>query len=184
MSESGWAALLYAISARYDEIKAKLARSLGSRDLADEVMHETYLRLRHTEVVGAIQKPDAYIFRTALNIATDKRREANRRASLAEVLAVTQLDDDMRDLSREMEARLQVEVLKLALAELPPRRRAIFVAARVDGISHEEIARRLNLSRTMVQKELRRAIDHCLDRLGENDGGGELSARRRQTSYE
>jgi len=135
-------------------------------------MHETYLRLYRNEAVGAIQKPDAFIFRTALNIATDKRREASRRASLAEILAVTRLAEDAQDLSREMEARLELEVLKRALAELPPRRRAIFIAARVDGISHEEIARRFGLSRTMVQKELRRAIDHCLDRLGENHAEG------------
>ena len=135
-------------------------------------MHETYLRLYRNEAVGAIQKPDAFIFRTALNIATDKRREASRRASLAEILAVTRLAEGAQDLSREMEARLELEVLKRALAELPPRRRAIFIAARVDGISHEEIARRFGLSRTMVQKELRRAIDHCLDRLGENHAEG------------
>jgi RNA polymerase sigma-70 factor (ECF subfamily) len=82
-----------------------------------------------------------------------------------------------------MEARLQIEELKRALAELPPRRRAIFIAARVDGVSHEEIAQRLGLSRTMVQKELRRAISHCLDRLGENDAGG-LAPVPRRTSYE
>jgi len=172
MSDSGHASLLQVIVERYDEIRARLARSLGSRDFADEVMHETYLRLYRNEAVGAIQKPDAFIFRTALNIATDKRREASRRASLAEILAVTRLAEGAQDLSREMEARLELEVLKRALAELPPRRRAIFIAARVDGISHEEIARRFGLSRTMVQKELRRAIDHCLDRLGENDAEG------------
>ena len=172
MSDSGHASLLQVIVERYDEIRARLARSLGSRDFADEVMHETYLRLYRSEAVGAIQKPDAFIFRTALNVATDKRREASRRASLAEILAVTRLAEGAQDLSREMEARLELEVLKRALAELPPRRRAIFIAARVDGISHEEIARRFGLSRTMVQKELRRAIDHCLDRLGENDAEG------------
>lgn len=172
MAETGWVALLSAIAARYDEIKAKLARSLGSRDLADEILHETYLRLHHSDVVGIIQKPESYILRTALNIATDKQREASRRASLAEILTVTRLADDTRDLSREMEARLQVQVLKRALAELPPRRRAILIAARVEGISHDDIARRLGLSRTMVQKELRRAIDHCLDRLGENENRG------------
>jgi RNA polymerase sigma factor (sigma-70 family) len=172
MSDTGWASLLQAIVERYDEIKGRLARSLGSQDLADEVMHETYLRLQRSDAIGAIRKPDAFIFRTALNIATDKRREAGRRASLAEILAITQLEDRAQDLSKEMEARLQVEVLKRALAELPPRRRAIFIAARVDGIAHEEIARRFGLSRTMVQKELRRAIGHCLDRLGENDAEG------------
>jgi RNA polymerase sigma-70 factor (ECF subfamily) len=165
MAESGWALLRQAIVARYDELKARLARSLGSRDLADEVLQETYLRLHRSDAVGAIQQPDAYIFRTALNIATDKRREARRRASQAEVLAAIGLQQDAPDLSKEMEARLQVAALKRALAELSPRRRAIFIAARVDGISHEAIAARLGISRTMVQKELRRALGHCLERL-------------------
>jgi RNA polymerase sigma factor (sigma-70 family) len=172
MSDGGLASLLQTIVERYDEIKAKLARSIGSRELAGEVLHETYLRLLRSDVVGTIEKPDAFIFRTALNIATDKRREESRRASLAEVMAVTGLADQTRDFSKEVEAHLQVEVLKRALAELPPRRRAIFVAARLDGVAHHEIARRLGLSRTMVQKELRRAIRHCLDRLEENDAEG------------
>jgi RNA polymerase sigma factor (sigma-70 family) len=172
MSDTGWTALLQAVVERYDEIKTRLARSLGSRDLADEIMHETYLRLHRSDAIGAIQTPEAYFFRTALNIATDKRREASRRASMAEILAVTGLEDGPPDLSMEMEARLQVEVLKRALAELPARRRAIFIAARVNGMGHEDIARRLGLSRTMVQKELRKAVSHCLDRLGENDADG------------
>jgi RNA polymerase sigma factor (sigma-70 family) len=172
MQDAGWITLLQAIVERYDEIKAKLTRSLGSRDFADEVMHETYLRLHRNDAVGAIQQPDAYIYRTALNIASDKRREAGRRASQAEIMAVTGIEDDTRDLSKEMEVRLEVEVLKRALAELPPRRRAIFIAARVDGVAHADIAKRLGLSRTMVQKELRKAISHCLDRLGENDALG------------
>jgi RNA polymerase sigma-70 factor (ECF subfamily) len=166
MSEAGWAILRQAIVLRYDEIRTRLARSLGSRDLAEDVLHETYLRLHRNETVGVIQQPDSYIFRVALNIATDRRREAQRRASQAEVLAATQ--EDAPDLSREMYARLQVEELKQALAELPPRRRAILIAARVDGLSHDVIAERLNISRTIVQKELRRAVLHCAERVGKD----------------
>ncbi|WP_165421182.1 sigma-70 region 4 domain-containing protein [Bradyrhizobium sp. Leo170] len=55
------------------------------------------------------------------------------------------------------------------MAELPPRRRAILIAARVDGLSHEVIAERFNISRTMVQKELRRAVSHCVARLGKSE---------------
>ena len=165
MSDSGHASLLQVIVERY-------ARS-GPGSPAPWDRATLPMRSCTRPICGcAIQKPDAFIFRTALNIATDKRREASRRASLAEILAVTRLAEGAQDLSREMEARLELEVLKRALAELPPRRRAIFIAARVDGISHEEIARRFGLSRTMVQKELRRAIDHCLDRLGENHAEG------------
>jgi RNA polymerase sigma-70 factor (ECF subfamily) len=64
-----------------------------------------------------------------------------------------------------MEARFEVDTLKRAMAELPQRRRAILIAARLDGLSHATIAERFNISRTMVQKELRRAIKYCVERL-------------------
>ena len=65
--------------------------------------------------------------------------------------------------------------MKRALAQLPPRRRAILIAARVDGLSHETIAERFDISRTMVQKELRRAIRHCVEYLEQRAVEGELA---------
>jgi RNA polymerase sigma factor (sigma-70 family) len=160
-----WALLRQLIVTRYDEIKIRLARSLGSSELADEVLHETYLRFHRNDAVGVIEQPDSYIFRTALNIATDKRRAERRRASQAEVMAAIRLQAAPPDLSTEMAARFQVEALKRALTDLTPRRRAIFIAARVDGMGHDAIAERFGISRTMVQKELRRAMHHCIERL-------------------
>src|SRR5882757_5501885 len=159
-----WALLRQMIAARYDEIKIRLARSLGSRDLADEVLHETYLRFHRSDAAGVIEQPDSYIFRTALNIATDKRRGERRRASQAEIMAAIRLQDTPPDLASEIASRFRMQALKRALIDLPPRRRAIFVAARVDGLSHDVIAERFGISRTMVQKELRRAMHHCLER--------------------
>jgi RNA polymerase sigma factor (sigma-70 family) len=176
MSDSVWASLRRTIVLRYGEIRLRLVRSLGSRELADDVLHETWLRLHRTDAVGAVHRPESYILKVALNIATDKRREERRRASQAEVWAAIRPQEQTRDLSRELEARSDVEVLKRALAELTPRRRAILIAARLDGLSHEVIAKRLNISRTMVQKELRRAVRHCIDHLEKVDPDGELPA--------
>lgn len=176
MSDTVWASLRRTIVLHYDSIKMRLARSLGSRDLADDVLHETWLRLHRGDAVGAIQQPESYIFRVALNIAADRRREERRRASHAEVWAAIRLDDEAPDLARELEARSEVEALKRAMAALPPRRRAILIAARLDGLSHEAIAERLNISRTMVQKELRRAIAHCVGHLEKFDPEGERPA--------
>jgi RNA polymerase sigma-70 factor (ECF subfamily) len=175
MSDSVWASLRQTITLHYDEIKSRLARSLGSRELADDVLHETFLRLHRSEAIGAIQQPQSYIFRVALNIATDRRREERRRASHAEILAAIRLHEEQPNLSREIEARSDVEALKRALAQLPPRRRAILIAARVDGLSHETIAERFDISRTMVQKELRRAIRHCVEYLEQSAVEGELA---------
>jgi RNA polymerase sigma factor (sigma-70 family) len=180
MSDSVWASLRRTIILRYDEIKVQLTRSLGSRELADDVLHETFLRLHQSEAAGMIRQPESYIFRVALNIATDKRREERRRASQAEVLAAIRLHDAQPDLSREIEARSDIEALKRALAELPPRCRAILIAARVHGLSHEAIAERSNISRTMVQKDLRRAVHHCVEYLEKKVAGGEPTASQRR----
>lgn len=169
MSDHAWASLRRTILVRYDDIRSRLARSLGSRDLAEDALHEAYLRLHRSDAIGAIQQPERYIFRVALNVATDKRRGERRRASQAEVLAAIHLHGDVApDLIRELEARSEVDALKKALAELPPRRRAILIAARLDNLSHDVIAERFNISRTMVQKELRQALAHCIDRLGKD----------------
>jgi RNA polymerase sigma factor (sigma-70 family) len=165
MADHVWASLRQTIVLRYGEIKTRLMRSLGSRELADEVLHETYLRLHRADAVSAIEQPESYIYRVALNIAADRRRETRRRASQAEVLAAIALREPAPDLAQEMEVRFEVEALKGALAELTPRRRAILIAARVDGLSHDVIATRFKISRTMVQKELRHAIGHCVARL-------------------
>ncbi len=165
MSDPVWASLRTTIALRYDSFRRRLARSLGSRELADDALNETWLRLHRTDSVGAIQQAESYIFRMALNIAADTRRGERRRASKSEVWATIRRMDDSPDLAREMEARFEVEMLKRAIAELPPRRRAILIAARLDGLSHATIAERFNISRTMVQKELRRAVKYCVDRL-------------------
>jgi RNA polymerase sigma-70 factor (ECF subfamily) len=169
MSARAWASLRETIVQRYEHIKVRLTRLLGSRELADDVLHETYLRLYRSDAVGTIQQPESYIFRVALNIATDKRRQERRRASQAEIVSAIQLDDEQPDLSKEVEQRSDVQALKRALAELPPRRRAILIAARVDGRSHVQIAESLGISRTMVQKELRKAIGDCVRYLGQSD---------------
>jgi RNA polymerase sigma factor (sigma-70 family) len=168
MSETGWTLLRHVIIGRYEQIRSRLTRSLGSRELAAEVLHETYLRLHRSDAIGVINHPESYIFQIARNIAADMRRNERRRAAQAGSLATILHPDDAPDLAKEMEARSQVNVLKQALSDLSPRRRAILIAARIDGLSHDTIAQRFGTSRTMVQKELRRALEHCVERLGKN----------------
>ncbi len=48
---------------------------------------------------------------------------------------------------------------------LRPRRRAIFVAARLEGIPYPEIAARFGISTRYLERELKQALDHCRERL-------------------
>jgi RNA polymerase sigma factor (sigma-70 family) len=150
----------------YGELKRRLKRRLGSDDAASEVLHETYLRLDRMGDVGVIESPGAYLFRMSLNVAADRRRSQARRLTAAEVESVREMADHVLDPARIAEARQQVALLERALQELSPRRRAIFIAARLEGISHQALAQRFSISTRMVEKELKRAFDHCAARLG------------------
>ncbi len=81
------------------------------------------------------------------------------------------IDDDELDPERIAESRSEIAALVHALDELPPRCRAFFLAARLDETPHKVIAARHGISTRMVERELKRALEHCGERLGRNSRG-------------
>ena len=77
-----------------------------------------------------------------------------------------ELPDDGPDAADAVQSREEIRILRLALAEMPERRRAIFVAARLDGEPHRTIAARHGVSQRTVELELRRALEECAERIG------------------
>lgn len=151
----------------YSEMRRRLARRLGSDDLASEVLHETYLRLGQSNAAEPTH-PIAYIFRTALNIASDRRRAESRRLDYSEVELLYHFADASTDGEQVAEARSELAALARAFETLTPRQRAIVIAVRVDGTPHAELAQRFGISLRMVDKELRKALEHCAKELERN----------------
>jgi RNA polymerase sigma factor (sigma-70 family) len=166
MTDTTWAALRALLVDRYGEFKTRLARRLGSTELAAETLQETWLRLQRPGKPGILERPDAYLFRIALNIAADHHKADRRRLALSEVEMLRHLDDDELDPERIAESRSEVTALARALDELPPRCRAIFIASRLDGIPHKDIAARHGISIRMVERDLKRALEHCAEKIG------------------
>jgi RNA polymerase sigma-70 factor (ECF subfamily) len=166
MSETSWAALRALLVDRYGEFKYRLARRLGSTDLAVDTLQETWLRLDRVGNAGVLERPEAYLFRIALNVATDRRSEDRRRLSSSKIEELRRLDHDEIDPERIVESREEMAALVRALDELPPRCRAIFIAARLDEVPHKALAERYGISTRTVERELKRAMEHCGERLG------------------
>lgn len=150
---------------RYGDLRSRLTRRLGSADWAEEALQDTYLRLHGTEAVGEVQRPVAYLLRAAFNIALNLRRAENRRLNAGEIESLLHIADDAPDALRIVEGRADIEKLKSIMAELPPRPRAILLAARLDGLSRQEISEQFGISVSMVEKELRRAQEYCVARF-------------------
>ncbi len=77
MTEAIWNALRRLLVDDYSSLKQRLARRFGSADFASEVLHEAWMRLGRVDTsssTAAVHNPKAYLYRIALNVATDRQR--------------------------------------------------------------------------------------------------------------
>lgn len=165
MSETSWASLRDLLAARYDVLKTRLAMRLGSTDLARESLQETWLKLSRAGTVGQLRSPEAYLFRVALNVAARQRDVERRRVAFSEVELLMRMDEDELTPERVALARSAHATLLQALEELPSRRRAIFIMARLEKMPHREIAAHFGVSVRTVKYEWKQAFDHLCERL-------------------
>ncbi|HVJ51880.1 MAG TPA: RNA polymerase sigma factor [Aliidongia sp.] len=165
MIDAGRALLRHLLVAGYEDLKRRLTRRLGSADLAVEALHETYLRLDGAAELGAVRQPASYLYRTALNAAADRHRADMRWAGRAELEALLHTDEEALDPERIVAAKSEIASLERVLAELPSRRRGIFIAALVEEQPYRMIAARFGISIRSVEREVGLALDHCGRRL-------------------
>lgn len=165
MTDASLRALRQLLLTSYDELKTRLTQRLGSSELAGDAVQDTWLRLQQAEGIGRVTSPANYLFRMALNIARDRMMSERRRHLPAvEIEQLLDLASDGADPASIAEARAELKLVEALIAELPPRQREILVAARLDGLPRREIAVRLGISLSLVEKELKLAHEYCLAR--------------------
>lgn len=64
--------------------------------------------------------------------------------------------DDL--IEEELYARELSLLIDIAVEKMPPQRRNIFIMSRKDGLSNEEIAQRLNISKRTVENHMTQAL--------------------------
>ncbi|MCW5709356.1 RNA polymerase sigma factor [Shinella sp.] len=157
-----------AMEAHYADMTRAVRRKGHPLSTARDVVHDLYIKLAaQPDVLRKKRSIKAFLCRSAINLGIDRLRRENREAHLfsgteKEALAVASAGP-APDLALEIEAR--IAILREAIAELPERRRMVFILHRLHHLSPDEISIKLKISRNMVDRHLRRAFAHCLDRL-------------------
>ena len=182
MTRAGWDALQQLLLLRYEDLKRRLTRLLGSAELAGDALQDTWLRLeRGGGELTQVRAPDTYLLRVAINIARDNLRSDNRLVTTSDASTLLGIPDDTPGAVRKTEGRSDLRMLMAVMAELPPRQKAILLAARVEGLGRREIAKRYGVSVRYVHRELQAAHDYCAERL-EKLSSGEFTLESRKTS--
>lgn len=144
-------------------------RRLSSSEAAADLTQETFLRLLRVGPAAAIRDPRAYLFRTASNLVADHYRSAGITAAESADDAEWQAFLDPQPspeaviLSRE-----ELDVLRQAIADLPPRGQEVFRMHKFDGLSYREIGTRLGIAKNTVMVHMARSLAHCKKRLDDH----------------
>ena len=77
----------------YRELVYFLNAKLGNRQVAEDVVHDAYLRVLERSSDTPIEQPRAFLYRTALNLVIDDhRRNALRQVESLDVLDTVRID--------------------------------------------------------------------------------------------
>jgi RNA polymerase sigma factor (sigma-70 family) len=149
----------------YHELVRFVARRAGPQ-AARDLVHDAWIRLAERQrSEGGTETPDglprAYLYAVMENIAIDHLRHGRRTAERFDTGAregepPSPLSPDVADTHSYRQALAGVEG---ALAQLPQRCRDIFLADRIEGASHAELAERHGVSVKTVEREVMRAMD-------------------------
>lgn len=121
----------------------------------DDIVQETYARLSMLADVDQIRDPRSYTFRTAYSIIVSHVRHS--RVVPMHSFAQFEMDTFVQDQPDPEDiaiARDELAKLYRAVADLPPRMRQVFVLRRVQGLSQREVAARLGVSESTIEKQM------------------------------
>lgn len=132
-----------------------------SKEVSEELTIDVFMKIWNTkEMLSEVQNLDAFIYRIAVNKALDFLRIAakekqNRTRLATQIDNVTAESADQPYLNREFEKELQ-----LSIGQLPPQQKLIFSLSRENGLSHQQIAEQLRISKNTVKNHMVSAIRH------------------------
>jgi RNA polymerase sigma-19 factor, ECF subfamily len=136
-----------------------LRRRMGGAELAADLAHDTFVRLIEARV-SRIDEPRAFLTTLARRVLVSHFRRAEIERAYLENLA--QLPEGVapspETVAIVVETLLEIDTL---LDGLPPKVRAAFLMAQLDGMPYAEIAVRLEVSVSSIKQYMARAIRQC-----------------------
>ena len=133
---------------------------------AEDLTQEVFVRILRRGELAVIGDLRAYVFEVALNVLVDRTRRDNSRHKAAHQSfdpdghGAEDFSSDRIHLGREALGRATA-----ALLELPARTRIIFVLRRFEGMKYSEIARKVGISVSAVEKQMLRAMSYLTERM-------------------
>lgn len=139
-----------------------LRRRLGNAADAADLAHDTYLRVVVRGFAPQADESRQHLTQIAKGLLVDlfRRRELERAYLDAVALLPVQNVPSLEERTLIIEALLEIDGV---LRKLPAKARTALLLCKLDGLSYREIAERLNVSVSSVEKYIARALLSCYE---------------------
>ena len=157
-------ALLRAFVVHQGALKRFIARYLSSQHDIEDVAQESFLRAFRAGLEYEVHQPKSFLFRIAKNVAISQLRLKSRQItdSIEEQAGPDVMCGEWT-LEDDVMARERLGVHCDAVAALSPQCRRVYILRKVHGMTHQEIAERMQIGKKTVEKHLYKGIAACDD---------------------
>lgn len=146
--------------------RSRLTRLIGrivNRHDVDDILQEAFMRSYEAAGKATIRNPRAFLLRTATNLALNHVSRASNKLnthmedlSLPEVYELTSESPES-----QLDANQRFVTFCRAVGGLPEQCRHVFILKKVYGLSQQEIADRLGISQSTVEKHIAKGLLMC-----------------------
>lgn len=154
----------------WDKMYSNILYHCKQQELAEELTQDLFISVwQHRDQLREIRQFDAWLYTIAKNLVLGAFRKKVLPLLDTDIFDPYFLDDGLTGVDL-LELKELHTVLNNEIAQLPPQMQQAFTLHRIQGLSHEEVAKAMNISRFSSQTYVARATVILRSRLSQYNG--------------
>lgn len=153
-----------AYQSTYHQLERFFQKRLGNSHDASDLSQDVFAKWLNRREDTPVQESRAFLFKIANNVLIDYWHRHQKQGQLQSPMEASHLQDAVSvsdDPAEVLNHRQRLQHLYEAIETLPPRQREAFVLCRFEGLSQSDIAEKMDISVSMVEKHIAKAMLHC-----------------------
>lgn len=136
-----------------------------SKEDTEEILHDMFMKIwERKEELSKIKSFNSYLYSMARNRLINLHEHSKVKQKAIDYI-VNHTDPTVNGADNNYIYAQYEEVIKKAIDTLPPKRKRVFEMSAYEELSQDQIANELNISKSMVKKQLYSATRHVKEYL-------------------
>lgn len=143
----------------FEQLRWRALKLLKSDVWAEEIVEEVFLQLWiNRESLSAVEIPHAYLYKLTNNRCFDRIRRQRLEVEMQYAVSQALHGEAPPAVDAQYDLANLEKLIREAVEQLPPQRKLIYRLQQEEGLSYQEIADQLGLSRNTVRNQVSRTL--------------------------